>query len=405
MSTLYHRVEVTLNSIALPRGLFFTCYRRTIRKNLVRSILLHLPDRLHAKISQILKHTFTYRTGLSRIGLSLLAVAFGCSALISCSKSGDNNNPPPPSQNTQPAIQPKPVPKFDADRVYQDILTQVKFGPRIPNSKAHDSTLAFFQSQIQTTTMAINLQNFVEQGYNGSQIGLTNVLASFNPQATDRILILTHWDSKPWAESEKDPKDKDKPIPAANDGASGSAILLELARIFKDNPPPIGVDLLWDDGEDYGNYSKDQLDKYFLGTKYFMRTKPSTYNPRFAILLDMVGDKEAEFKMEGNSLQAAPQYTHMIWDLAQSMGLSTFRNQPGPDISDDHIPLLQGGMQAVDIIDADLVGNNSPNPRRKYWHTLKDLPENIGTQTLGQVGDLLLKLIYDQLPRTLHQPS
>jgi glutaminyl-peptide cyclotransferase len=232
-------------------------------------------------------------------------------------------------------------------------------------------------------------------------LNLTNILASFNPSATWRILIVTHFDSRPYAD--EDPRDslKHQAVPAANDGGSGTAVMLELARAMKDNPPPIGVDLLFDDGEDYGKYNIDQLDRYFLGVKNFVQSKPANYNPRYAILLDMVGDKHAVFQPEVNSKNSAPQLVTEIWKVAESLGLSHFKSTPGQNISDDHLPLIEGGIPSVDIIDGELVGNVSSDPERKYWHTLDDLPKHLSAETLSEVGRLLLTLIYDRFPRDI----
>jgi len=330
-----------------------------------------------------------------------ITLALGASLFLSSCKKEPEPVPSPSGTPTQPALQPKPVPQFNAQAALEHAARQVSFGPRIPNTPAHDSAVAYFRSILSPLTSAVQFQDFIGNDYNGGQVRFTNVLASFNPEATDRILLLAHWDSKPWAEEDPNQANKNKPIPAANDGASGVGILLELAKIFKDNPPPIGVDLLLDDGEDYGKFEKDQLDRYFLGVKHFVQTKPPTYQPRVAILLDMVGDRNAEFKMEGNSVANAPSFTNFIWETAENMGLSKFKKVVGADISDDHIPLIQAGIKSVDIIDADLVGHNSPDPKRKYWHTMDDTMENLSTETMDQVGRLLLDLIYDKFPRNI----
>ena len=213
------------------------------------------------------------------------------------------------------------------------------------------------------------------------------------------MLILTHFDSRPWADEDPDSTKHDKPIPAANDGASGVGVMLELARQMKDHPPPIGVDLFFDDGEDYGKYDVDQLRRYFLGVKYFVSVKQADYSPRFAILLDMVGDTNADFEPEANSMQSASIYVNEIWNTAQTLGLRHFHNVRESNISDDHLPLIEAGIPSVDIIDGDLVGHQSSDPNRKYWHTLDDLPKHISRETMGEVGKLLLTLIYQQLPQ------
>ena len=326
--------------------------------------------------------------------LFLIAGAAGIT-LAGCSKK-ETAPPPPPKA----AISPATVPPFDATRAFADILKQVDLGPRVPNSSAHAKCVAWLDSSLLQCTPNVELQQFTGQGYAaGETLNLTNVIASFNPDSPWRVLIVTHFDSRPWADEDPDAKNHDKPIPAANDGGSGTAVMLELARQMKLNPPPIGVDLFFDDGEDYGKYNVDNLNRYFLGVKYFVSTKPANYNPRFAILLDMVGDTNADFEPESNSVQSAPQFVNEIWNTAQQMGLSHFHTGGGSNIEDDHLPLIQAGIPSVDIIDGDLVGHVSPDPNRKYWHTVDDLPKHLAPSTLDEVGRLLETLIYDRLPR------
>jgi glutaminyl-peptide cyclotransferase len=317
--------------------------------------------------------------------------------LIGCAKEETRA----PEQPSLPPIPSKPVPAFNAERAFADVEKLVAFGPRVPNTPAHAAALEFLRQELAATTSQLQLQAFTAQAYDNTQLELTNLVASFNPEATDRIMILTHWDSRPWADLDPDPKNRTKPVPAANDGGSGTAVLLELARAMKESAPPIGVDLLLDDGEDYGISDSDDLNRYFLGAKYFVKTKPAGYNPRFAILLDMVGDKDAQFLKEGHSLERAGAFTNEVWKAASDLGLSTFRQMRGDAISDDHTPFLDAGIPAVDIIDIDLVGNKSPDPRRRYWHTIDDLPKHLSPNTMGEVGKLLLYLIYDRLPKTI----
>ncbi len=318
-------------------------------------------------------------------------------ALIGCSK---KEAPPPPQIPAKPAITPLTVPTFDADQAFADILKQVDMGPRVPNSPAHAKCVAWLDSELTACTQNVELQKFTDPGYSpGETLNLTNVIASFNPKATWRVLILTHFDTRPWADEDPNPKNHTTPIPAANDGGSGTAVMLELARQMKLHPPPIGVDLFFDDGEDYGKYQVDNLTRYFLGVKYFVSVKPADYNPRFAILLNMVGDTNADFEPETNSVQSAPQFVNEIWNTAAQMGLSHFHTGHGSDIEDDHLPLIQAGIPSVDIIDGDLVGHVSPDPNRKYWHTLDDLPKHLAPSTLSEVGRLLLNLIYNRLPQ------
>ena len=333
----------------------------------------------------------------------LVVACLGALLILSACGSGDKKGDLPkeqPSANLPPLLS-KKAPNFDSEAAMKDLVAQVNFGPRVPNSGPHEEALKFIQEELAKYTDAVKLQSFTETGYDGKPLQLTNVVASFNPQATDRIILLTHWDSRPWADEDTDPKNKEKGVPAANDAASGTAVLLQLAKAMKSDMPPIGVDLLFDDGEDYGKPSVDDLQKYFLGAKYFVKTKDAGYAPRFAILLDMVGDKNAVFAPEGNSMKSAPQYTTEVWRAAQDLGLTTFRQTGGSTIEDDHLPFLSAGIPSVDIIDGDLVGAHTTDPNRKYWHTTHDLPQNISAKTLDEVGRLLLYLIYERLPKSI----
>jgi glutaminyl-peptide cyclotransferase len=304
------------------------------------------------------------------------------------------------TQNQQ-VIPSKPVPPFDENRAYKDVAKQVSFGPRVSKSAAHKKALTFFEEELKAAGGSVMTQNFTSNGYNGEVLELANVLASFNPTATERILLLAHWDSRPRADHDPDTSQHKNAIPAANDGGSGVGVLLEIARQMKDNPPPIGVDILLTDGEDYGISDVDDMDKYFLGAKHFAKNKPQGYYPRLGILLDLVGDPKAVFKKEAYSMQAAPNIVNFVWNTARELNLKTFSQEVGSGISDDHLPLIQEGMRVIDIIDMDLVGHNTTDPNRKYWHTHNDTMKNISAATLKEVGTLLLTLIYDRLPKSI----
>ena len=332
----------------------------------------------------------------------LISIIFCLSLIIGCSKKKDETSEEekPAAAPVIPAIPAQPVPSFNADQAFADMKTQVADGPRVPNTAAHEKVVHWLYDQLITCTQNVNIQTFRFPGYpNGDTLHLTNVIASFNPSATWRVLIVTHFDSRPWADEDPDSLKHDKPIPAANDGASGVGVMLELARLMKDSMPPIGVDLFFDDGEDYGKFDIDKLDRYFLGVKHFVRTKPAGYAPRFAILLDMVGDTNADFEPEYNSVQSGLTYVNEVWNTAKSLKLKHFNNLRQTNIEDDHLPLIEAGIPSVDIIDGDLVGHQSSDPNRKYWHTLDDLPKHLSRETMGEVGKLLLTLIYQQLPQ------
>jgi glutaminyl-peptide cyclotransferase len=287
----------------------------------------------------------------------------------------------------------KEPPKFNADRAWKYLTDQVDFGPRNPNSTAHDNCLKYFNTVLSESTGSVSLQSWAEDGYDGEKLNLTNVIASFNPESKTRILLCAHWDSRPRADRETDPKKKKLPIPGANDGASGVAILLELAKLMKDIPPSVGVDLVLLDGEDYGR--EGDLSKYFLGSRYFGKNKPANYYPVYGILLDLVGDKNMKLPKEAYSTaRFYPMLVEHIWNIGRSLNYGQFNFSMGGGVEDDHVILNDYGIQCIDIIDIDLVGNSSKDETRNYWHSLRDTPDKCSKESLKAVGDVLLELIY-----------
>ena len=284
------------------------------------------------------------------------------------------------------------IPEFNPGYAYDQIEKQVSFGPRNPDSKGHAETLSYLNDELSKYADEVVLQQFSYQGYDNERLQLANIIAKFNPEKKHRIILCAHWDTRPRAEEDKDVSLRNKPILGANDGASGVGILLEIARLLKDNKITYGIDIILFDGEDYGR--PNDLDNYSLGAKYFAANLPQDYQPAFGILLDMVGDKDASFPMEGNSRLYAPEIESMIWNLADQAGADKFVNREEEQIYDDHISLNEAGIRTVDIIDLDLIGDNSHVQRRNYWHTQNDTMINIGKDTLKQVGDVIAKLIW-----------
>ncbi len=284
------------------------------------------------------------------------------------------------------------VPEFNADSAYLQIKAQVDFGPRNPNSKGHNEELFYLRNELAKYADTVETQPFSYNGYNGEILALTNVIAKFNPQAKERIMLCAHWDTRPRAEHARDIKKRNMPILGANDGASGCGVLLELARLLKSHKVSYGVDIVFFDGEDYGK--ETDLNGFCIGSKHFANQITPGKIPAFAVLLDLVGDKEARFPVEGYSMQFAPDIVNMIWGIALDKNYSAFTREKGPAIYDDHVPLQAVGITTVDIIDSDLVGAHSENQRRNYWHSEFDNMSNIGKGTLRQVGDVLTYLIY-----------
>lgn len=286
----------------------------------------------------------------------------------------------------------KNIPNFSSDNAYRYIEEQVKFGPRNPNSQAHKSAKIFFETELKKYCDELVLQNFTYTGYDNEKLELTNFVAKFNPSAKNRILLCAHWDSRPRAERDEDESKKGLPILGANDGGSGCGVLLEVASILKNNKLPFGVDIVLFDGEDYGKES--DINNFCLGSKYFSAAKPADYNPQFGILLDLVGDKEAIFYKEQYSVKYAAEIVTLVWSAAKKINANQFSELHGNAVYDDHVSLNQGGIRSIDIIDMDLVGGDNSSPRRNYWHSHKDDMSNISKETLQQVGNVLLYLLY-----------
>ena len=288
------------------------------------------------------------------------------------------------------------VPAFSSDSAYAYLSRQVQFGPRNPGSEGHRKTKKYLMRKMREYAgqKAVYAQNFKHVGYEGDTLRMTNILASFNPRNTDRIMLCAHWDTRPRAD--EDTARTDQPIPGADDGASGVAVLLELARLFSQNSPPLGVDLILFDGEDYGR--SGDMDHYFLGSWYWTNYPPvENYRPRFGILLDMVGGEGARFPKEKNSMRYAPALVNEIWTIADELGYGKyFLDQAGMAINDDHVIINSyTGIPMVDIIrhrqgDGQVIF-------APYWHTHRDNMDIISKETLQAVGDVMAELIFNRL--------
>lgn len=278
------------------------------------------------------------------------------------------------------------VPVFDADSAYAYLKAQVDFGPRNPGSEGHALTRDWLISQLKAASgNQVFAQDFTAEGY-GETLAMTNIIAAFNPAASSRILLCAHWDTRPRSDRDADAAKQDQPLLGANDGASGVAVLLELARLFRDHPPPIGVDIVLFDGEDYGH--ETDIDKYFLGSRHWSANPPvAGYMPRFGILLDMVGGRGARFPKEGFSMRYARPVVEEVWRIAEEQGHGAlFLNQNGAPVADDHMILNQVyGLPTINIIH---------HPFPDVWHTTDDTLEHIDPKTLKVVGEVLVEFIY-----------
>lgn len=270
------------------------------------------------------------------------------------------------------------------------VRRQLDFGPRVPGTEAHQRTLAWLVEYLSARADTVETMPFMHVTTFGDSLSLSNVFARFRPDAPQRILLVAHWDSRPVAEMATDPAARRQPVPGANDGASGVAVLLALADVFAHVPPPLGVDLLLTDGEDWGHdpatLETVPIDM-FLGARHFAETWGTTYRPLFGILLDMVGDRDPMFPWEGNSLRHAPEVVSRVWEIAAELGYGhVFVPRAGPTVNDDHVPLNEAGVRTINIIDFDYA----------WWHTPQDTADKVSAATLQIVGDVVLETILRQ---------
>ena len=306
-------------------------------------------------------------------------------------------------QNSKPASQPAPqvkqvvIPKFNADSAYNYVKKQLDFGPRVPESPAHAQCAEWFVNFFNDKADTVYVQNFRTRLYNGKGIDGKNIIAAFNPEAKKRILLAAHWDSRPFADHDPDKNNWNTPIDGANDGASGVGVLMEIARVLKDNPLNIGVDIILFDLEDYGApYFLNLMtnNDWALGSQYWAKN-PHIYNYRayFGILLDMVGAPNPKFPKEYYSQQFAPALSNDIWRVARELGYDEyFSNEIGHPINDDHIYV--NAIARIPMIDIIHLENNSESSFYPYWHTVKDNIEQIDAKTLGMVGDVVVNVLY-----------
>jgi glutaminyl-peptide cyclotransferase len=275
------------------------------------------------------------------------------------------------------------APKISGDSAYQHIRTQTAFGPRVPNTEGHRNQLAWMLEYLRERADTVTVQSWTHTTKKGTELQLSNVFARFNPDAPDRILLVAHWDTRPTADEDPDAGKRSQPISGANDGASGTALLLEMANVMARSKPSIGVDLLFVDGEDYA--SGDM----YLGAKFFAANLPPSYRPLYGILVDMIADANPRYPVEANSKELAGEVVDRVWRTAEELGYGQyFRRSSQGAIEDDHMPLNHAGIRTIDIIDFEYGSGN------EFWHTTQDVLENTSPRGLEVVGSVLLELIY-----------
>lgn len=278
---------------------------------------------------------------------------------------------------------------FSADSAYAYVKRQVDFGPRVPNTDAHRKAGDWLASELRRHGAEVTEQRTTLSAFDGTALQARNIFARYNPESADRLLLLAHWDCRPWADEDADESLRSRPVDGANDGASGVGVLLEIARRLKEEAPRKGVDILFVDAEDWGNDGDE--DSWALGAQYFVDNPPvAAYSPREAILLDMVGGKDALFCREYFSEKAAQSLNSAIWNIASGAGYGdTFINRVGGAINDDHLRFINAGIPAIDIIEFN-PDTKGFNPR---WHTTSDNMDGIDAATLGKVGSVVMTYI------------
>jgi hypothetical protein len=319
-----------------------------------------------------------------------LAVVFSCK---------QKNAPSGGESNTEKSAETYKIAEFNSDTAYHFVNEEVKFGPRVPNSKAHGKCAAWLEKTLKKYTKQVVVQPFTAKAFDGTVLNCKNIIASFNPKSTTRVLLCSHWDSRPFADNDPDTAMHRKPIDGANDGASGVGILLEIARQLKIQPAEIGVDILLIDGEDYGapqNAGYTGSDDWALGSQYWSRNPHvAGYTARYGILLDMVGAENAIFTMEATTMYYAPDVAQKVWNIGASIGYSDyFSTERTGGITDDHVYINQiRKIPTIDIIQHD---QSTSSGFYKNWHTMSDNMAGISKPTLMAVGQTILTAVRNE---------
>ena len=343
-------------------------------------------------------------TALTRRVALCLAALFMMAGCTTCGGNGPQADPPPAPPPLPPSPPSLTRPQFDRNLAFAALEAQCDFGPRNPGSAGHAACGDWLQAQLEALAGAehVHVQPFVSRTPMGGPFNFRNFLAIFGADKPgDPLLLGAHWDTRPIADEDPDPRNRNTPILGANDGASGVAVLLELGRLLKERPAPFPVMIAFFDAEDSGMSGVRDFpySGYCIGSNYMAGNWPAGFpHPARMILLDIVGTDERrnprlqgegeiggpEFKLEGYSLGSAPGLVNEIWTAAERLGHGAFRRVAGGHIIDDHLPFIERGIPAVNII----------HFRPAEWHTVDDTPEHCSPDTLFQVGDTLVEVIW-----------
>ena len=326
------------------------------------------------------------------IFFALICILFSCSG-------GKSRNIQSMPEDSKIAIE--TLPSFNADSAYLYTKKQVDFGPRVPGTIAHTNCATYLSNELKRFGANVIEQKTDLKLYNGEIIPAINIIGSYQPENKSRILLCAHWDTRPFADHDKNPENHHTPIDGANDGASGCAVLLEIARQIQITQPRIGIDIIFFDAEDWGAPAFEKNHKqesgYCLGSHYWA-TNPHVpnYSARYGILLDMVGAPDAVFYKELFSVKYAGNIVQKVWETAASLGYGRyFMREMGGGIEDDHFQIIQyRNIPCIDIIHYD---PHSEKGFGSYWHTLNDNMDHISTETYKAVGETIIKVIYSEM--------
>jgi glutaminyl-peptide cyclotransferase len=290
---------------------------------------------------------------------------------------------------------------FSGDSALAFAREQVAFGPRVPGTEAHRRAGDWIVAQMRARADTVVVQTWTHKTQAGVSLPMRNIFARFRPEQTNRVLYVTHWDTRPVADSDKNIGAKSRSFDAANDGAAGVGMFVALAAALKKTPPNVGVDLLFVDGEDWGTFedwadttrNKDVL----IGSQYFARTMPDSYKPMYGVVFDMIGDASLQLLQEGHSTNSASEVVAKVWGVAKDLGYDkVFLDEQGGPITDDHLPFLRKGIRVIDVIDWNYCsdgGTDCENDARNLHHTSGDTMDKISAKSLQIVGDVALTLV------------
>lgn len=317
----------------------------------------------------------------------IFVVAFVLMIISGCTTETNQSSTENKVEAYQPAV---PLPAFNADSAFAFLKQQVDFGPRIPGTKAHAQCAEWMKSKMLSYNLEVTEQNGMMKTYDGNSFNLRNIISVYRPDLKKRLLLCAHWDTRPFAD--RDENNKDKPFDGANDGASGVAVLIEVARLIVESKPEIGIDFIFFDLEDYGDAEGKTPDSWCLGSQFWAKNPHVPgYSAAYGILLDMVGGKDAIFPKEGTSVKYASGVVNKVWSLARSLGFNMFVNNVGPETIDDHLYINKiAGIPCIVIVHYELIRMDYMNCHHRHCDNLS----NIDPNTLKTVGRLLIEIIH-----------